>query len=461
MRITFTGTFIFFVVVLFGQSSMNVELIYNWNDTTIPSSIIHNNRYNDVWGYATANEEYAIIGSTDGTHIFDVTDQQNIYMADYVAGVVQGDVQVHRDYHEYKGYLYATCDEGASTLQILDLSYLPDSVHKVYDSDAIFPRAHNIFIDTATAKMYVLGGNLQFAVVSLADPENPSLIVHPPNEVLWWNDAIGYVHDAFIRNDTAFLNAEGRGLFVVDFSNTTDPVLLGSLSAYPQSGYNHSGWLNHAGDIYALADENHGKDIKLFDVTDLTDIQLIDTINTEVHPLSIPHNLLFQDQFLHVAYYHDGYYIWDTSDPANATIVGYYDTSTEPHAPNFRGAWGVYPHLPSGIVLVSDMQNGLFVFNVDQAVGIEELDPSANSEFRIWPVPFNNELKIQGLNGQNGKYSVDLIDISGRVIDQHQTFLTPYSIQSIDLGTDLNAGIYLLVIDNGYQRTTHQIVKSK
>jgi len=461
MRTLFTSGFISMAFILFGQSSMNVDLIYNWNDTTIPSTIFHDNTYNDVWGYAKDNEEYAIIGSTDGTHIFDVTDQQNIYMADYVAGEIQGNQQVHRDYHEYAGYLYTVCDEGASTLQIMDLSYLPDSVHKVYDSNAIFPTAHNIFIDTATAKMYVLGGGLQFAVVSLADPENPTLIVHPPNEVPWWNSTVGYVHDAYIRNDTAYLNAEGRGLFVVDFTNTTEPVLLGSLTAYPQSGYNHSGWLNDAGDVYALADENHGKDIKLLDVTDLTDILLIDTISTEVDPLSIPHNLLFQDEFLHVAYYHDGYYIWDTSDPANASIVGYYDTSTEMHVPNYRGAWGVYPHLPSGIVLVSDMQNGLFVFNVDQAVvGIEELDPSSSSEFRIWPIPFNNEMNIQGLTGQSGKYAVNILDISGRIIAQEQIILSPYSVHSIDLGTDLKAGVYLLVMDNGAQRTTHRIVKS-
>ena len=34
---------------------------------------------------------------------------------------------------DYNGYLYAVCDENASSLQIMDLSYLPDSVHLVYD----------------------------------------------------------------------------------------------------------------------------------------------------------------------------------------------------------------------------------------------------------------------------------------------------------------------------------------
>jgi len=351
---------------------MNVELLYNWHDSTLPATIFHDNRYNDVWGYAKNGEEYAMIGSTMGVHFFDITDQQNIDQVDFVAGEVQGNQQVHRDYHEYNGYLYTVCDEGMSTLQIIDLSYLPDSVHKVYDSGTLFTRSHNIFIDTATAKMYVCGGNLTFSVFSLADPISPVLLSHAPIDIPWWNATVGYVHDVYVRNDTAYCNAEGRGLYVVDFTDTNLPVLLGSLTSYPQSGYNHSGWLSDDGSVYALADETHGKDVKLLDVTDLTDIQVIDTISTDVHALSIPHNLIFKGPHLFTAYYHDGFYMWYTADANNAIITGYYDTSTETHVPNYRGAWGVYPFLPSGIVLVSDMQNGLFIFNVDNALGLND-----------------------------------------------------------------------------------------
>ena len=57
---------------------------------------------------------------------------------------------IHRDYHDFSGYLYIVCDEGSSsTLQIIDITNLPNSVNTVYDSDILFTRAHNIFIDTA------------------------------------------------------------------------------------------------------------------------------------------------------------------------------------------------------------------------------------------------------------------------------------------------------------------------
>ena len=45
--------------------------------------------------------------------------------------------------------IYIVCDEGnSSTLQIIDISNLPNSVTTVYDSDSLFQKSHNIFIDT-------------------------------------------------------------------------------------------------------------------------------------------------------------------------------------------------------------------------------------------------------------------------------------------------------------------------
>ena len=130
------------------QGTSNIELIYNWTDASFPASNDFGNVYNEVWGFVQDEREYAVIGTTWGTHIFDVTDPSNIYMADSIAGAFQGGGVVHRDYHDYAGHLYMVCDEGTgqSTLQIADLSYLPDSVHVVYDKMEPLNKAHNIFI---------------------------------------------------------------------------------------------------------------------------------------------------------------------------------------------------------------------------------------------------------------------------------------------------------------------------
>lgn len=367
------------------QTSMNLDSVYNWQDPTLVPSSAHSNTYNEIWGYAKGSSEYAIIGSTAGTHIFDVTDPSSSTEVVFLDAALTGPQVVHRDYHDYDDYLYIVCDEGASTLQIADLRFLPDSAPVVYDSNELFPRAHNIFIDTASARMYVCGGTVQFAVYSLADPENPTLLVDCPNDVPFWS-SIGYAHDVFVRGDTAYLNAEWRGVFVVDFSNLNDIRMLGSLDTYTQQGYNHSGWLMDDQPYYAFADETHGMDVKIVDVSDLTDMQVTDTIGSNIDPVSIPHNLIYHDQYLYISHYNDGLYMFDCTNPANPELAGFYDTSTEPHIDNFyRGCWGVYPFLPSGNILVSDMQTGLWVLS-SPLLSIGETS-QAVERFNVYPNP--------------------------------------------------------------------------
>lgn len=415
---------------------MNLDSLFNWQDPNLVPSSAHHNTYNEIWGYAKDGSEYAIIGTTAGTHIFDVTDPATSTQVEFIQGAMSGTSVVHRDFHDYQDYLYIVCDEGPSTLQIADLSFLPDSAPLVYDSDALFPRSHNIFIDTTSARMYVCGGTVQYAVYSLADPENPTLLVDCPDDLPFWS-SIGYVHDTYVRGDTAYINAGERGLFVVDFSDINNIVMLGSLDVYPQSGYNHSGWLMADQPYYALADETHGKDVKILNVSDFTDMEVTDTISSNISANSIPHNLIYKDQFLYISYYFDGLYVFDCSNPAHPTLAGYYDTSTEVAQENvYRGCWGVYPFLPSGNILASDMQTGLWIFSTSFPSGIE--NATANNQFEVYPNPTNGHLRVPtelvGL-------SYEIVDVNGRIIQRNR--LSAYVATS-----NLVNGLYLLRVQD-------------
>src|SRR5690606_30793514 len=103
-------------------------------------------------------------------------------------------------------------------------------------------------------------------------------------------------------------------------------------------------------------DETHGMPLKVIDVSDLNNMQVLSTLSSGIATSSIPHNVIIRNDFAYVSYYYDGLYIFDISDAANPVITGFYDTSTEPNGTSYKGAWGVYPYLPSGNVLVSDMQ---------------------------------------------------------------------------------------------------------
>ena len=59
------------------------------------------------------------------------------------------------------------------------------------------------------------------------------------------------------------------------------------------------------------------------------------------------------------SWYKDGNYRCYPSD--NIVNVGWYDTYTQGSGDGFKGDWGVFPYLPSGILVVSDINNGLFV----------------------------------------------------------------------------------------------------
>jgi choice-of-anchor B domain-containing protein len=363
-----------FPYATFAQGSWNMDSLFNWQNPSLPASAAHVNVYNEIWGYAKHGKEYAIIGSTMGTHIIDVTDPSQSQEVVFIEGAQTGPVVVHRDYHDYDDYLYMVCDEGNSTLQIADLRFLPDSAPIVYDDDAIFSRSHNIFIDSSSARMYVCGGNLFYAVVSLENPTSPTLILNCPTEVPFWS-SVGYVHDTYVRGDTAYLNSETRGLFVVDFSDINNPEMLGSLDFYVQSGYNHSGWLMADKPYYAMADETHGMDMKIVDVSDFSDMQVTDTIGSNTGPFAIPHNLIYKEDMLYVSHYFDGVYSFDCTDAAHPVVAGYYDTSTEVAQDHvYRGCWGVYPFLPSGNILASDMQTGLWVLRSNYQTGVDELN---------------------------------------------------------------------------------------
>ncbi len=341
--------------------SDNVSLLGHWSkDSLILNGL--GGSYTEVYGAVISEREYGIIGSTAGTHIIDVTAPESSNEVVFIPGAFTGSAVIHRDYHTYNDYLYAVCDQGSSTLQIIDISNLPDSAMVVYDSDELFSRTHNIFIDTLHSKLYAVSAsgdllNSSLLVYDISDETNPILLHDLESD-------FSSSHDIYVENDTAFVNALGLGLLVYDF-NGAEPQLIGTLDDYPFQGGNHSGWLDNARDVYVFADENHGYDLKVCNVSDLTDIIVESTFNSDVDPQSVPHNLILRDNYVFLSYYHDGLQIFDISDPSQPLKAGYYDTYLLDSHQGFAGAWGVYPHLPSGNILISDIHSGLYVLGFE------------------------------------------------------------------------------------------------
>lgn len=420
------------------QDSLNIKLLYHWDDTTLNlvSGYGTHFRYNEIWGMVVNGREYGVIGSTEGTHIFDVTDPVNAKQVVYIPG--NYDRAIHRDYHDYNGYLYMVSDEGSATLQIADLSYLPDSVSLVYDSNILFSRSHNIFIDSVSGYLYSIYG----PVLTLEDPANPAHASAPGV----------HGHDLYVRRDTLYVNMEFNGLFIYDHTDPENPKLLGSLTQYPDKGYNHSGWLTDDGKIYAFSDETYGTDIKICDVSDPSDIKVISRVNSGGDSTAMPHNVLIRDNFMYVAYYHDGLYVYDISDPYAPTVAGYYDTHPASPAPNYNGAWGVYPFLPSGNVLVSDTRNGFFVFDVGDIISKTEDEIIADIDFQVFPNPTDGEFTVTYNSPENPEVDVEMYDLQGNRVNQFlvdDNTIQDNQIQLTIRCEGMPEGMYILKLRDG------------
>jgi choice-of-anchor B domain-containing protein len=313
-----------------------------------PSNVALSN----IWGYVdTLGNEYALVGTQEGMDIIDVSNPVNPQLRYHVPGPNS----IWREVRTHQKYAYVTT-EGGGGLRIVNLSYLPDSIQTRTwtGNNAIngqLNTIHALHIDNG--HIYLYGSNLANGgaiIASLADPWNP-------NYVGQYN--VNYIHDGIVRNDTLWGSHIYQGYFsVIDVSNKTNPVVLQTQNT--PTNFTHNTWKSDDNHYLFTTDENSNSFLGCYDVTDLQNIREMDRIQITPNSGSIVHNTYIKNDYAFTSWYTDGVVITDVSRPKNMINVGHYDTS--PFSGNgFKGAWGVYAYLPSGNILVSDIEQGMFV----------------------------------------------------------------------------------------------------
>jgi choice-of-anchor B domain-containing protein len=317
-------------------------------------------KYADVWGYSAGGREYAIMGATGGTTFIDVTDPFNPVEIIKIPG--PNSFYEWRDIKIHSHYAYITT-EGSGTgagMQIVDLSQLPVTATLVNTYTTTFTTAHNLYIDNGYA--YIVGANPGGGVhiLDLTNPVNPT-------EVGYYGSS-GYVHDIYVWNDTGYVSSEGE-YATVNLTVKSNPMLIGASANLPGI-YAHSGWLTEDKRYFIACEEFNARDLTVWDLSDRTiwDLKVPQWQSSSSSPI---HNVFVRGNYTHIAYYEDGYMVLDISDPENPQVAGQYDTDPTPSTGSYKGAWGCYPYLPSGNVLISDMQTGLYVFHFDDGTPVE------------------------------------------------------------------------------------------
>jgi len=355
---------------------------------------------NDVWGYTDENGlEYAIMGGASTTYIWSLEDHANPIQR----AAIGGTTTIWRDMKVWEDHIYVTTDNTQNNtnfdgLLIIDMSEAPDNITFEFQRDTfnlagqeeVLGSCHNIYIDE-DGYAYLAGCNVGVGGVIILDLEDKDN-----------KDSILYASEIF------------EGIFsMYDIRDRSNPILINS--AQTTFDFTHNAWLSDDGNYLFTTDERANAFVDAFDISDPMDIQKIDSyrpLDTEGRGV-IPHNTHYYDGYLVTSWYTDGFKVIDANKPDNLIEVAKYDTWDGPDG-DFFGCWGAYPFFPSGVMLASDINSGLYVLDVDfkRASYLEGTitdastgSPIVNTQVTILDAPLNGEL-----SSPNGDYKTGQVD---------------------------------------------------
>ncbi len=309
--------------------------------------------YGDVWGEG----DYAYVGSfkSKGVFIIDVSDPANpSLVSTYIPS--RGCCKF-KDVKVYDGVGYFAADDG-NGMYIVDVSTpaTPTLLAQITSFEGGFDFVHN---------SSMLGNYLYLAdgftntvkVFDVSLPASPFFVrdIFTPN--------FGSVHDVTALGTRLYVSDIFYGAdYIYDISaiGTSAPPLLGTV---PSGAASHSSWASSDGTILVTAQEIDDGKVQIWNISIPASPVLLSTIDRTSLGIdaSSPHNpVLFSDTLLFVSWYEAGVVGIDISDPSNPIKVGQFDTHDDNFF-GFDGNWGVYPFLGLDRVLLSDLQDGLYV----------------------------------------------------------------------------------------------------
>lgn len=316
-----------------------------------------------VWHYYDPIKkiEYAVLGSRQSTIIYsleDPTKPKERYK-------LSGGFTTWREVFSYGKYVYAVTDVNAEDgLAIIDMSKAPDTITGSFwkptltagGVTGILGKCHTLFVDEKGilslngCSPQEWRGTLFFDLKP--DPKNPKFLGSTLKR---------YCHDNYARRDTIYSSEINDGkLTIYDAKDYKNVVEIASFNT--PNNFNHNSWLSDDSKFIFTTDEREDAFLASFDISDLKKIKLLDkykpkdTENTGV----VPHNTRYLNGYLITSYYTDGVKIVDAHKPDNLVEVGSVDTYFGSET-GFNGCWGVSPFLPSGTIVASNMNNGLYV----------------------------------------------------------------------------------------------------
>lgn len=346
------------VLITITSFRISVAQLGNKNMYVLSNLNSHGTPYSAVWGYtAPDGREYAIMGCYDGTTFVDITDPMNIHQVGFVPSTNPGSSNnVWREMKTYSHYCYIVSEVSSSGIQIVDLQYLPDSIHYVKKFlPAGYSRAHSI--SQNGPYLYINGASIGQGVTVY------DLTTNPETPVKRGANNTYYIHDCRVVNDTIYAaNIYDGKVSIINAVNKNSLNTVLSFSNLPGSGPHNTALTPDR--KYLLVTDEIGTapfKLKFWDIQNLGNITYITSWQPTGITTSIVHNVEVYGKFALAAHYSAGIRMIDISNISSPTEVAWYDTYPANDNESYEGCWGAYM-FPSGKIAVSDRATGLYVF---------------------------------------------------------------------------------------------------
>jgi choice-of-anchor B domain-containing protein len=354
----------------------------------VPLSELESIWANDVWGWTDpqTGREYALVSTFEGTKFVDVTDGSDpTYLGTLPTEVPGDNGNIWGDLKVYGDHAYIVTEASGHGMQVFDLTRLRGvTAPRTWTVDNTvkgFGQAHNIALNEETATAYVVGAWRGVTEPGCADVDGGPIAydVSDPGspELAGCYGGDGYTHDIqCVEYDGPDADYAGREICVASNEDTvtvldaTDKadVELIARAPYDTSAYTHQGWFTEDHGYFLLGDELdeltgtvESTTTYVWDLRDLDDPQLrgADSDGNS----AIDHNIFVKDGLAYKSNYTSGLRVDDTFkvDQGRLTERGFFDVYPANDDTTFAGTWGNYPYLESGKVLVTGIEEGLFV----------------------------------------------------------------------------------------------------
>jgi len=333
---------------------------------------------NDIWGWmdTLTGKEYALVGLFNGTAFVDISDPEN--------PIRLGNLPTHttnsiwRDIKVYNNHAFIVSEATGHGLQVFDLKRLRNvgnpPVTFTEDGWVGFPggNAHNVSVNEETGFIYTVGtrSNCAGGVVyfDVSNPTTPTIVDCYSTDL--------YSHDVYCFTyrgpDQTHIGKEICIGFnedtytIIDVTDKENTIQL-SRNTYTGYRYSHQGWVTDDHRYLLLDDELdeggflHNTKTYMFDISNLdAPTPLGVFFNTTP---SIDHDQYIRGRYVYQANYRSGLRILDLAEVAKGKLkeVAFFDIYPANDNRGYEGSWSVYPYFKSGRIIISGIDEGLFV----------------------------------------------------------------------------------------------------